>query len=62
MHATPDCQEVNARLERVMVDAFAAIWAIHKEKGLPLRVAAFMLALQRVTRAHIHRCSLGLTV
>lgn len=38
-----------------MTDAFAAIWAIHEEKGVPLRTAAFILALQRVTRAHIHR-------
>lgn len=25
-----------------MCDAFAAIWALHKEKGLPLRTAAFV--------------------
>ena len=38
-----------------MVDAFEAIWQIHQEKGVPLRTAAFIKALQRVTRAHIHR-------
>ena len=32
-----------------------AIWAIHKEKNVPLRVAAFEKALQEVTRAEIHR-------
>ena len=32
-----------------------AIWAIHKEKTVPLRVAAFEKALQEVTRAEIHR-------
>ena len=48
-------EEVNRRLERVMVDAFQAIWAIHKERNIPLRTAAFTLALQRVTRAHLHR-------
>jgi len=48
-------EEVNRRLERVMVDAFQAIWAIHKERSIPLRTAAFTLALQRVTRAHLHR-------
>lgn len=38
-----------------MTDAFAAIWQIHKEKGVPLRTAAFVKALQRVTRAEVHR-------
>jgi glutamate dehydrogenase (NAD(P)+) len=28
---------------------------IHKDKGIPLRTAAFVKALQRVTRAEIHR-------
>jgi glutamate dehydrogenase (NAD(P)+) len=36
-------------------DAFHKIWAIHKERGCPLRVAAYILALQEVTRAEIHR-------
>lgn len=38
-----------------MVDAFKAIWEIHEQDGLPLRTAAFVKALQRVTRARIHR-------
>jgi glutamate dehydrogenase (NAD(P)+) len=38
-----------------MVDAFQAIWRIHQDKGVPLRVAAFIKALQEVTRAEIHR-------
>jgi glutamate dehydrogenase (NAD(P)+) len=36
-------------------DAFHKIWTIHKEKNVPLRVAAFVKALQEVTRAEIHR-------
>lgn len=32
-----------------------AIWEIHAQDGLPLRTAAFVKALQRVTRARIHR-------
>ncbi|KAL6745631.1 glutamate dehydrogenase [Haematococcus lacustris] len=47
--------DVNRKLERKMTDAFAAIWAISKSKGIPLRTAAFVVALQRVTRAEIHR-------
>jgi len=47
--------DVNAKLDRKMTDAFAAIWKIHKEMGVPLRTAAFIKALQRVTRAELHR-------
>ena len=50
-----DEDEVNRRLERVMVESFQSIWGIHKERNIPLRTAAFTLALQRVTRAHLHR-------
>lgn len=50
-----DEDEVNRRLERVMVEAFHSVWDIHKERNTPLRTAAFTLALQRVTRAHLHR-------
>jgi glutamate dehydrogenase (NAD(P)+) len=46
---------VNRKLDRVMTDSFAAIWKLHTEKRLPLRTAAFVKALQRVTRAEIHR-------
>jgi glutamate dehydrogenase (NAD(P)+) len=38
-----------------MTSAFQAVWAIHVERRIPLRTAAFVQALQRVTRAHIHR-------
>eukprot|EP00879_Flechtneria_rotunda_P014212 GHRR01014849.1.p1 GENE.GHRR01014849.1~~GHRR01014849.1.p1 ORF type:complete len:170 (+),score=47.31 GHRR01014849.1:1123-1632(+) len=47
--------DVNRKLDRKMTDAFSKIWAIHKEKNVPLRVAAFVKALQEVTRAEIHR-------
>lgn len=50
-----DEDEVNRRLDRKMTDAFHKIWAIHQDKGVPLRVAAFIKALQEVTRAEIHR-------
>ena len=38
-----------------MTEAFADIWEVHTQSGLPLRTAAFVKALQRVTRARIHR-------
>ena len=46
---------MNKRLDRAMTEAFAAIWDIARSKKLPLRTAAFVKALQSVTRAHIHR-------
>lgn len=48
-------EEVNRRLDRKMTDAFKSIWDIHSDSRIPLRTAAFVKALQRVTRAHIHR-------
>jgi glutamate dehydrogenase (NAD(P)+) len=47
--------EVNAKLDRVMREAFEAIWELHTEDKIPLRTAAFVKALQRVTRARVHR-------
>ena len=48
-------EEVNDKLDKAMTDAFADIWSVHQEAKLPLRTAAFVKALQRVTRARIHR-------
>lgn len=47
--------DVNQRLDDIMTEAFQNIYAIHQEKNVSLRTAAFILALQRVTRAHTHR-------
>lgn len=47
-------EEVNKRLDRCMTEAFAQIWEISRQKKLPLRTAAFVKALQSVTRAHLH--------
>lgn len=38
-----------------MTDAFQGVWNVHANDGLPLRTAAFVVALRRVTRARIHR-------
>ena len=50
-----DEADVNRRLDSVMTQAFAGFYPIHVEKGVSLRTAAFIQALRRVTRAHIHR-------
>jgi len=47
--------DVNRKLDRKMTDAFHNIWRIHQDKKIPLRTAAFVKALQEVTRAEIHR-------
>ena len=47
--------DVNRKLDRKMTDAFKAIWEIHTDRKVPLRTAAFVKALQRVTQAELHR-------
>ena len=48
-------EEVERRLDETMTAAFADLWRVSKEKGLPLRTAAFVVALERVHRAHLQR-------
>mmetsp|Transcript_21565 Transcript_21565/g.59934 ORF Transcript_21565/g.59934 Transcript_21565/m.59934 type:complete len:452 (+) Transcript_21565:314-1669(+) len=50
-----DEQEINMRLDRKMTDAFKEVWTIHQSQGVPLRVAAFMKALERVTQSTVAR-------
>ena len=47
--------EINARLERIMVHAFEAIWRMAQERKLPMRTAAFIIACQRVLDAREQR-------
>jgi glutamate dehydrogenase/leucine dehydrogenase len=42
---------INRNLEKVMTKAFEEVWAIHQEKQVSLRTAAYMLALERVVKA-----------
>ena len=44
-------EEINRRLDRIMTDAFAAIWATAQEKKVSLRTAAFILACTRILEA-----------
>jgi glutamate dehydrogenase/leucine dehydrogenase len=43
-------KEVNDRLEQYMVQAFDAVLAKAKEHGASMRVAAFMVAIERVVK------------
>jgi len=44
-------EEVNNRLEKIMVDAFESVYAISQEKNINMRVAAYILAMGRVVEA-----------
>ncbi|EIE24400.1 glutamate dehydrogenase [Coccomyxa subellipsoidea C-169] len=48
-------EEVNRRLDRKMTDAFERIWDVHTTQKLPLRTAAYVLALRSVTQATMIR-------
>ena len=43
--------EVNRRLEEIMLGAFARVWDIATDKKLPLRTAAYIVACERVLDA-----------
>ncbi len=43
--------DVNCRLERIMTNAFNEVWDLAGEKGVTLRIGAYMSALKRVVGA-----------
>jgi glutamate dehydrogenase/leucine dehydrogenase len=43
--------EVNHKLAQIMEKAFAEVWRVSTEKKVPLRMAAYMVALDRVVKA-----------
>ena len=44
--------EVNKKLEEKMVHAFNEVYSIKKEKNVPMRIASFMVAIDRVHSAY----------
>ena len=44
-------EEINARLTRIMREAFGAVWQVAQEKKVSLRTATFILACSRVLQA-----------
>lgn len=46
-----DENDVNRTLEKVMTKAFDEVYAIYTEKGVTMRLAAYMVALQRISKA-----------
>jgi glutamate dehydrogenase len=43
-----DEEEVNSKLEKIMVDAFEKVYFMHLNKGVSMRDAAYMVALERI--------------
>ncbi|NJN18085.1 MAG: Glu/Leu/Phe/Val dehydrogenase [Oscillochloris sp.] len=48
-------EDVNDKLERIIVGAFDQVWTIAEERRLPLRTAAYLLAVERVAEANVTR-------
>ena len=48
-------EEINARLESIMIKAFDAIWQTAQERKVSIRTAAFIIACQRVLAAREQR-------
>ncbi|HBK85716.1 MAG TPA: glutamate dehydrogenase, partial [Firmicutes bacterium] len=44
-------EEVNTRLERLMVQAFDAIYEQHKELKIDMRTSAYVMAIRRIAEA-----------
>jgi glutamate dehydrogenase (NAD(P)+) len=47
-----DLETVNSRLERIMVDAFAEISGMAARHNVSMRIAAYMVAIERVAAVH----------
>lgn len=47
--------EINARLERILIDAFDAVWTLAAEKRVDLRTAAFIVGCTRILEARALR-------
>ncbi|MFV9507837.1 MAG: Glu/Leu/Phe/Val family dehydrogenase [Oscillochloridaceae bacterium umkhey_bin13] len=50
-----DEHDVNGKLERIIVGAFNEVWQMATERRLPLRTAAYLLAVKRVADANVTR-------
>jgi len=48
-------QDVNQRLEQIMVNAFEQVCDLAAQRGISLRLAAYLLAVRRVADANLIR-------
>jgi len=44
--------DVNEKLEHKMVQAFNEVYELKKKKNIPMRIASFMSAIERVASAY----------
>ena len=44
-------EQINRNLEKILKRAFDDVWNVHKSKKVPFRMAAYMVALDRVVKA-----------
>ena len=47
--------EINEKLEQKMIDAFNEVYAVKESKKVPMRIASFMVAIDRVSTAYVLR-------
>lgn len=47
--------EIHTRLERILTEAFAAVWQVAEQKNISLRTAAYVVACNRVLAARAQR-------
>jgi len=50
-----DEQDINEKLERIIVGAFQQVYAMAGQRQIPLRLAAYLLAVQRIADANLTR-------
>jgi glutamate dehydrogenase (NAD(P)+) len=43
--------EVNRHLERIMVESFGKVWKLSQQRDIPMRLGAYMLAVNEVAAA-----------
>jgi glutamate dehydrogenase (NAD(P)+) len=48
-------EEINERLDKIMISAVADVWNCAKDKGCTMRTAAYILACERILRARKER-------
>ena len=47
--------EINEKLQEKMINAFNEVYAVKIEKKVPMRIASFMVAIDRVQQSYILR-------
>lgn len=46
-----DLERINKELKRIILEAFEDVYKIHKDRDIPLRTAAYVIAVQRIATA-----------